>query len=220
MNIDAEKLLAKLEQLDMKNDEKRFLRAISLFSASIVFATPNIVQKSFEFATKNKVSEKKLYEIVLQSYLFLGLPRTIIAFENLREHFQDENRLKDKGITTTEEFESWQKDGETLCKKIYGDNFERLSRRVMSYSPELHRWMIIEGYGKVLSRVGLNILEREVSIVAMLMVENRPKQLYSHILGTINAGGSLSLLKCIIDDIGQSAGDGYQTAIELVNKLS
>jgi len=80
--------------------------------------------------------------------------------------------------------------------------------------------MIIEGYGKVLSRKGLGILEREVSIVAMLMVENHPKQLYSHILGTINAGGSISLLKCIIDDIGESAGDGYKTAIQLLKRLS
>jgi len=137
MNIDAEKLFIKLDQINLKSLENSRLRALSLFSASIVFTTPNLIQKSYNFAIKESVPEKQLYEVLLQSYLFLGFPRTLIAFENLREHFNNENGILDIAELKPEDLGNWKENGLQLCQKIYGDNFERLSSRVLSYSKEL-----------------------------------------------------------------------------------
>ena len=48
--------------------------------------------------------------------------------------------------------------------------------------------MVQEGYGKVLGRSGLSLVERELCIVALLAVLDVPKQLYSHLRGALNVG--------------------------------
>ena len=86
-------------------------------------------------------------------------------------------------------------------------------------APEIFRWMIVEGYGKVLSRPEVDIVDRELSIVAFLMVENHKRQLHSHIRGAINAGSSLTLLRTVIEDIGTVTRDGYQSSLRILARL-
>lgn len=50
--------------------------------------------------------------------------------------------------------------------------------------------MVEEGYGKVLGRPGLSLLARELCIVALLTVLDVPRQLYSHLRGALNVGGT------------------------------
>ena len=50
--------------------------------------------------------------------------------------------------------------------------------------------MVAEGYGKVLGRSGLDLVDRELCIVAMLAVQDAPRQLYSHLRGALNAGAT------------------------------
>ena len=88
-----------------------------------------------------------------------------------------------------------------------------------SLAPDIFRWMIIEGYGKVLSRQILNIVDRELAIVAALMVDNRQKQLYSHMKGALNAGASEDLLKSVITDISHAAPDGYRSYQDIFVKM-
>ncbi len=79
--------------------------------------------------------------------------------------------------------------------------------------------MILEGYGKVLSRENLPLITRELSIVAFLTMENRVRQLHSHILGALNVGASEALVKSVVDDLGSSAGDGYNSALQILDKV-
>jgi len=86
-------------------------------------------------------------------------------------------------------------------------------------APDIFRWMIIEGYGKVLSRPQLDIRLRELSIITMLMIENREKQLYSHICGAVNVGVPGQLLKVIVEDIGPIADSSYVKALAMIERL-
>jgi 4-carboxymuconolactone decarboxylase len=52
--------------------------------------------------------------------------------------------------------------------------------------------MVAEGYGKVLGRPGLPLVDRELCIVAMLAVLQAPRQLYSHLRGALHAGATES----------------------------
>jgi alkylhydroperoxidase/carboxymuconolactone decarboxylase family protein YurZ len=106
-----------------------------------------------------------------------------------------------------------------LYKRVYDSNAERLRAHVENMAPEIFRWMIVEGYGKVLSRPGLNIIDRETSIIAFLTMENRRKQLFSHIRGALNVGAGAEIVRLVVDDIGDAAGDGYKTALELLDSL-
>jgi 4-carboxymuconolactone decarboxylase len=48
--------------------------------------------------------------------------------------------------------------------------------------------MIVEGYGKVLSRPGLDLPRRELCIVAACAHTGQDRQLHSHLRGALNAG--------------------------------
>jgi 4-carboxymuconolactone decarboxylase len=82
--------------------------------------------------------------------------------------------------------------GEQTCAIVYGDHYERLRENIARLHPDLDRWMVVEGYGKVLGRPALDLAVREMLIVAMLVVqgESGRRQLRSHLKGALSAGVS------------------------------
>ena len=140
----------------------------------------------------------------------------LIAAEQLAKHFPGEGPSPQLEKVSAEESERWFHDGVNLCQRVYGDMYEPLKARVESFAPDIFRWMIVEGYGKVLSRDEVSIVDRELSIIAMLMIENKIKQLHSHILGARNVGGDERLIKRVIEDVGIVAGDGYAAALAII----
>jgi 4-carboxymuconolactone decarboxylase len=50
--------------------------------------------------------------------------------------------------------------------------------------------MVTEGYGRTLSRPGLDLRRRELCTVAQTAVLDAPHQLHSHLRGALNAGAS------------------------------
>ena len=79
--------------------------------------------------------------------------------------------------------------------------------------------MVVEGYGKVMSRPGLGRVERELASVAFLVMEGYEQQLYSHIRGALNIGASEELVLAVIEDIGPAAGNGFDTAKRILLKV-
>ena len=75
--------------------------------------------------------------------------------------------------------------GVVNCKKIYGNKFDKLISNVKEFSPELSKWLVTEGYGKVMGRKGLSLKEREMCNVAVLCSLKYDSQLYSHINGAM-----------------------------------
>jgi len=55
--------------------------------------------------------------------------------------------------------------------------------------------MILEGYGKTLSRPGLGPVEREYAVVAILTATRMWRQLRSHAIGAVNVGGTRAGVK-------------------------
>jgi 4-carboxymuconolactone decarboxylase len=130
--------------------------------------------------------EPEVEEALLQSYLFLGFPSAIEALRRWRTHGVETPGLNDEGP------ELWLERGERTCATVYGDHYERLRENIARLHPDLDRWMVLEGYGKVLGRPALSLDVRELLIVAMLVVggESGRRQLRSHLKGALNAGAS------------------------------
>ena len=128
-------------------------------------------------------------EALLQCYLFLGFPAALEALSIWRDVAgETESEVDpDPGAAT---LEGWQERGQRICKTVYQNNFEKLRANVRRMHPELDRWMITEGYGKVLGRPGLSLAVRELCIVAILAATGWERQLHSHLRGALNAAAS------------------------------
>lgn len=194
-------------------------RSLALYAAAVALADEPAMTAALKLARQQSIERALCYEIVLQSYLFLGFPRMLGATEHLEKTLPSEKRKSALEMVSEQESKHWYINGLALCKRIYGTNFESLKTRIEALSPEIFRWMIIEGYGKVLSRPGLGIVERELANVAFLMVEDREQQLHSHMRGALNVGATEELLKAVVFDIGEAAGSGYATALDVLKKF-
>ncbi|MGQ0813674.1 MAG: carboxymuconolactone decarboxylase family protein [Gemmatimonadota bacterium] len=125
-------------------------------------------------------------EALLQSYLFVGYPVALQALAMWRERTgrpaPDKPRL--------ESCTKWKARGEKICETVYAGQYDKLRNNIAKLHPDMERWMLEEGYGKVLSRSGLELKGRELCIVGVLVGLDAPQQLYSHLRGALNAGAT------------------------------
>ncbi|MFQ5499037.1 MAG: carboxymuconolactone decarboxylase family protein [Candidatus Zixiibacteriota bacterium] len=191
-----------------------------MYAAAIAVSSGAQLDTAVQLMHRHSVQPILAYEVMLQSYLFLGFPRMLIAAEHLYQLWPEASSSCGTKAPSADDMLEWRKKGESLCQKVYGGAFAALQRKIMTIAPEAFQWMLLEGYGKVLSRPELGAVERELAVVATLMMDNRPQQLHSHILGALNVGAELSLVRQVVDDIGISAGDGFGAAREILLGLS
>jgi 4-carboxymuconolactone decarboxylase len=160
-------------------------------------------------------------EIILQSYLFAGFPRTLNAMRTWRSVSERRAPSTDIGglneLGTREEsaaevsrvvdetldpFGAWHQRGEATCAIVYGDSYEKLRTNIRELHPALDDWMIVDGYGKVLSRPGVDLKTRELCVVAACAVSGQQRQLHSHLHGALNSGASAAEIGGALDALG------------------
>jgi len=142
-----------------------------------------------------------LEEVILQSYLFAGFPRTLNAAREWRRVSGRPAPLNDDG-ERLDRADEWRRQGEETCAIVYGPFYDRLRVNIRALHPALDAWMIVEGYGKVLSRPDLDLARRELCIVAACAASRQERQLHSHLHGALHAGASES---AITDTLGAVA---------------
>lgn len=140
-------------------------------------------------------------EVILQSYLFAGFPRTLNAAREWRRVSGREAPSFDDG-ERLDRAEEWRRQGEATCAIVYGPFYERLRQNIRALHPALDAWMIAEGYGKVLSRPRLDLARRELCIVAACAASKQDRQLHSHLHGALHAGASESAIGDTLSAIG------------------
>ncbi|HJS47391.1 MAG TPA: carboxymuconolactone decarboxylase family protein [Gemmatimonadales bacterium] len=136
-------------------------------------------------------------EVLLQSVLFVGYPRTLVAFGLWRKASGEDAPATDPDVDYARAPE-WLARGEETCSIIYGDNYRKLRNNVKQLHPALDAWMIAEGYGRTLSRPGLDLMRRELCIVAQAGVLETPRQLHSHLRGALKAGASFGQVEGVL----------------------
>ena len=134
-------------------------------------------------------------ELLLQTYLFAGFPRALNAMREWR-------RIHPTVVSMPESRTPTRADGEATCERVYGKMYDRLRENIRHLHPLLDDWMIAEGYGKVLSRAGLDLPRRELCIVAACAATGQDRQLHSHLHGALNAGASAGAIDAAVDALG------------------
>jgi len=129
-------------------------------------------------------------ELLLQSLLMVGYPRTLVATALWRKAGGVPAPTSDPDADYKRVAE-WRRRGEATCATVYGDHYRKLRENVAALHPALDAWMVAEGYGRTLSRPGLDLPLRELCVVAQTAVLDTPRQLHSHLRGALNAGASV-----------------------------
>lgn len=137
----------------------------------------------------NQVPLPWVEELLLQSVLMVGYPRTLIAVAIWRKVGRVAAPARDADAEYTHVGE-WTARGEETCGIVYGANYKRLRENVRDLHPALDLWMITEGYGRTMSRPGLDLMRRELCTVAQTAVMEVPRQLHSHLRGALHAGAT------------------------------
>jgi len=125
----------------------------------------------------------------LQSYLFLGYPAALTAIGRWRELAGPPPPESDP-LASPETLDLWVDRGEGICRTIYGRAYDKLRRNIERGHPAMDRWMVTEGYGKVLGRPELSLRVRELCIVSILAATSWEPQLHSHLRGALHAGAT------------------------------
>jgi 4-carboxymuconolactone decarboxylase len=148
-------------------------------------------------------------ELLLQTYLFAGFPRALNAMREWRRvHPTVAGSLETRTPTRA--------DGEATCARVYGTMYDRLRENIRHLHPLLDDWMIDEGYGKVLSRPGLDLPRRELCIVAACAATGQDRQLHSHLHGARNAGASVGAVDAAVDALAGVLGAGRLRDVKLL----
>lgn len=144
-----------------------------------------------------RVPEAWIDELILQSVLMVGYPRALVAAAVWRRVSGLSAPTDDPSLRETAG--EWEARGQATCRLIYGANYQRLRENVRALHPALDRWMIVEGYGRVLSRPGLDLGRRELCSIAQIAVLGTARQLHSHLRGALNAGASPAAIDAALE---------------------
>jgi len=173
------------------------LAALVRFSARIAIGTEADIRAGCAEVLAAEVPLAWVEECILQSYLMAGFPRALNAMREWR-------RVSGTPAPAPEEIPEpslwrWRTQGEQTCEIVYGKFYGKLRENIAHLHPALDEWMIIEGYGKILSRQGLELSLRELCIVAACAAMGQDRQLHSHFHGALNAGADRDEVVATLD---------------------
>jgi 4-carboxymuconolactone decarboxylase len=184
-----------LRQLMIPLDEK--VIALIRLSATIAAGSEEMVRAACSTCVERDVPTGWVEEAILQSYLFAGFPRTLNATREWR-------RISGVAAPAAEELPApdlarWRQQGEATCAIVYGKYYDKLRHNIHQLHPALDEWMVVEGYGKILSRPGLELRLRELCIVASCVAAGQDRQLHSHLHGALNTESTPAEVSAALD---------------------
>ncbi len=100
----------------------------------------------------------------------------------------------------------WHERGTEVCRAVYGQQYETLRDVLAGIHPELDRWAVVEGYGKVLGRPELELEIRELCIAAQLAGTDASRQLHSHLRGCLNVGATVEDVDATLESVRDIIG--------------
>src|SRR5437660_1765860 len=142
-------------------------------------------------------------ELLLQSMLVVGYPLALVAFGVWRE-------VRGSAATgrhaaeplTHEDWQAWADRGAAVCRDVYGRAYHKLLVSLRALHPALEDLVLVDAYGKVIGRPGLDLRRRELATVAAIAVLGTAQQLHSHLRGALNTGASVEQVEAVLELVG------------------
>lgn len=183
-------------------------------SAAVAAGSEAEVRAALAAAVAAEVPSIWVEELLLQSYLFSGFPRALNAAREWRR--LSPTPAPSESAANPDDAEAWLARGEATCAAVYGEMYEKLRRNVFDLHPALDAVMVMDGYGKVLGRPGLDLPRRELCIVAACAVTGQDRQLHSHLHGALNVGVAPAALEETIAALAPTLGPDRTRSVGLL----
>jgi len=163
-------------------------RELVALAAAFAQGAGHDIEAALERARAASVPGLWVEELLLQTYLMCGFPRMLEGLRLFRHVWGLAPDMSEPHGHAA--WATWATRGEATCRTVYSEHYDALRRNVRALHPAVDEWMIVDGYGKVLSRPGLDLRRRELCIVAQVAVLDAPRQLRSHLGGALAAGAT------------------------------
>src|SRR5882672_9155629 len=127
-------------------------------------------------------------ELLLQSFLNVGYPLALVAFGVWREVAGPAEETGEP--IAHPEWQRWTERGVKACAEVYGRTYHKLLVNLRALHPAIEPLVVVDAYGKILSRPGLDTKRRELCTLAAIAMLNAPRQLHAHLRGALNTGST------------------------------
>ena len=162
----------------------------------------DVLRDRFGAARAAGVPDRWIEELLLQSLLVVGYPLALVAFGVWREVSGPVSGPRDGGRggveLAHEDWQAWAQRGSTVCAAVYGRAYHKLLLNLRALHPALEDLVLVDAYGKVIGRPGLDLQRRELCTVAAIAVLGAAQQLHSHLRGALNTGASREEVEAVL----------------------
>ena len=151
-----------------------------------------------------------LQELFIHLSLVLGFPAMLEGLEFLKHMRPDAKRggtrMNVRG----------QKEGKRILKRIYGGQTEKLLDNIGEIHSQARSMIVHDVYGRVFSRPGLTLKERELINVTVLAIQGLDRQLHSHVRGCLRVGVEVTMIRETLSLVQRISKRNMQTARTLL----
>lgn len=138
-------------------------------------------------------------ELLLQSMLVVGYPLALVAFGVWHELGGPSPAARQEAEALAhEDWAAWAERGAAVCRAVYGRSYHKLLLNLRTLHPALEDLVLVDAYGKVIGRPGLDLKRRELCTVAAVAVLGTAQQLHSHLRGALNTGASAAEVDAVL----------------------
>ena len=150
------------------------------------------------------VPARWIEELLLQSLLVVGYPLALVAFGVWRQvSGPDPDQGHDAEQLAHADWEAWAERGAAVCRAVYGRAYHKLLVNLRALHPALEDLVLVDAYGKVIGRPGLDLKRRELCTVATTAVLGTADQLHSHLRGALNTGAAGEEIEAVLTVIDE-----------------
>lgn len=188
--------------------------ALVRVAAAIALGSPPELKARLVQARSAGVPGRWIEELLLQSLLVVGYPLTLVAFAVWRELTgplpaggsdgarEGEGEAEGEGAGAEAlahaDWKVWAERGSAVCRAVYGRAYHKLLINLRALHPALEDLVLVDAYGKVIGRPGLDLKRRELSTVAAIAVLGAAQQLHSHLRGALNTGATSDEVEAVL----------------------
>src|SRR3989454_8407798 len=141
-------------------------KTVALVRAAAALAEGKIAELKQRFVAARAAGVPDLWveELLLQSLMLVGYPLALVAFGVWREVTGPSAGGGDSAgeELAHEEWQAWAERGAQGCAAVYGRAYHKLLVNLRSLHPALEDLVLVDAYGKVIGRPGVDMERREL----------------------------------------------------------